>query len=122
MERNYDWKRDSQTGALETGLFLSYEMKPDYKNRNRYPETMMVIHCFGCSKKVSYLNVRFYFKGERMQITDGFFHWVSDDVRSILEKDYGFQIGDDFVMHSEYYSDIKRFPRLIPYTLGDYAL
>lgn len=122
MERTCDWKRTSQVGVLETGLFITYEMKPDFKGGNNYPETMMVIHCFGREKKVLYLNVRFYFKGNKYLVSDGFFHWVSDDVRSILEEDYDLSIEKDFVMHAEYYADINKFSRVIPFTLGDYTL
>ena len=122
MENSFDWVLINKKGQLETGLFVSYKMKPEFSGVNKYPETMVEIHCFGSDGTVSYINARFYFKGEKYSISDGFFHWVSDDVRLILEKKHSISVPKEFIMHAEYYSDVKKYHQMVPFTLGDYAL
>lgn len=111
-------EKRNDIGQLETGLFLQYTAIPDGLD----PETMVSIHCFGSERGITWCCVRFYFKSERSNITDGFFHLVSDDVKGILEKYNGFAVDDGFIMHAEYYCNIEEYPESIPFSLGDYAL
>ena len=115
---NYKWKEIASKGQIEKGLFLQYTTTPE----DGRPETMVVIHCFGSEIGITWCCARFYFKAVQSEITDGFFHWVSDDVRRILEEKSGLAVDDKFIMHAEYYCDIEEFSTEIPFTLGDYSL
>lgn len=122
MDNTFEWDLINKKGQLETGLFVSYKMKPEFSGVNKYPETMVEIHCFGSEGTVSFINARFYFTGEKTSVSDGFFHWVSDDVRFILENNHHLIVPTEFVMHAEYYSDVKKYHQMVPFTLCDYAL
>ena len=108
----------NRIGKLETGLLMKYMTIP----KGGYPETMVTIHCFGSHNKVSWLSARFYFKGSKSSVTDGFFHWITDDIKGIIEKQNGITINEDFVIHSEYYAGVIDFLDEIPFDLGDYTL
>ena len=114
---NYEWNEIKRKGSIKTGLFLIFQTKPV----DGQPETMIVLHCFGNSNKVVWLSSRFYFKANESKVTDGFLHWVSDDVKSILEEKYKFDIAENLIMHAEYYVDVEKFPDDLPLSLGDYS-
>lgn len=117
LEMNYEWKKINGKGSIEIGLFLVFHTKPV----DGYPETMIVLHCFGNSNKVVWLSSRFYFKANESKVTDGFFHWVSDDVKSILEETCQFELAENLIMHAEYYANVEKFPESLPFSLGDYS-
>lgn len=114
---NYNWTQKYRKGVLESGLFLQLVTNPTDDN----PETMMNIHCFGTNGFIKWLSVRFYFIGEQKNLTDGFLHWVSNDVKSVLEEKYSVKLEDGLYMHVEYSADIYAFPTEVPFSLGDYS-
>ncbi len=54
---NYEWGKINKKGNIETGLYLQYTTIPE----EGYPETMIIIHCFGFDRKILWCSARIYF-------------------------------------------------------------
>jgi len=118
---NYEWTRTLEKGQRSKGYIEIYETIAQNINIraiiNYYPK----LNEFSNNK---ICNVTIFYTCEKKDITDGFFHWISDDICELISKQenlkYESGMNNFKTMFTQHFI-VKKLPDMEYFSHGDYG-
>ena len=121
---DYIWSKIEEHGQPAIGFIEIYKSDTDGKANilaiiNYFPQLPF-------SDYEKHATITLYYEGTKNSITDGFFHWILDDLSEIIRnnEDKNFsQKTEKRIEHSQIqFYIVDKLPDLTYYTHGDYAI
>jgi len=121
---NFSWNKIEEYGQPASGFLEMY--KSDTGNRGKILAIINSFPQLPFSNYEKHVTITIFFDGIKALITDGFFHWVLDDLSDIIkgnEPHFFQEKTDKKLEHSQVqFYFVSKLPDLEYFTHGDYAL
>ena len=119
---NYEWERASERGQKGVGYVEVYNTTA---KGHRISSVISFLPQITDHSNKRQVNVCLFFEGKKVELTDGFFHWIYDDIGDIVqekESEY-FNSGSEALEYMITQTLIvDRMPQLDLVSNGDYEI
>ena len=118
---NFDWQRKLKRGQVATGFIEIFETNSKNVNIraiiNYFPQ-------FDQFDKNKICSVIVFYECSKIEISDGFFHWINDDIIDLIKENESEYYSKDlnnfeFMMLQNYLC--KKLPEIEYFSHGDYS-